>query len=222
MVVSRLGKKPVCRSRSERMTFPAFTALVLVTFVSFRGFEARYGVKDNCFMMLIFTILIGGGLGAALGYFGKCSSGACPLTANPRRGAMVGALLGLLVHFASGRSGSGSVNVSTANVTRIQESQFETEVVQSTLPVVVDFYASWCGPCKILSPMLEDLAGPLTNKVKFVKINVDEANTLAQRMEIQAMPTLLFFKNGKVVDRSVGLPSRELLKTRLESLAKML
>jgi len=55
-----------------------------------------------------------------------------------------------------------------------------------------------------------------------VKINVDEANSLAQRMEIQAMPTLLFFKNGKVVDRSVGLPSRELLKTRLESLAKML
>lgn len=171
---------------------------------------------------LILSVLIGGGLGAALGYFGKCSSGACLLTANPRRGAMFGALLGLMFHFASGRSGSAAVNTSTPNVNRIQESQFEAEVVQSTLPVVVDFYASWCGPCKILSPMLDDLAGPLTNKVKFVKINVDEATALAQRMEIEAMPTLLFFRNGKVVDRSVGLPSRDMLKTRLESLAKVL
>ncbi len=171
---------------------------------------------------LILSVLIGGGLGAALGYFGKCSSGACPLTANPWRGALFGALLGLMFHFASGRSGSAAVNASTPHVSRIQESQFEAEVVQSTLPVVVDFYASWCGPCKILSPMLDELAGPLTNKVKFVKINVDEATALAQRMEIEAMPTLLYFKNGKVVDRSVGLPARDMLKTRLESLAKML
>jgi len=173
-------------------------------------------------MMLSITVLIGGGLGAALGYFGKCSSGACPLTANPWRGAMFGALLGLLFHSASGRSGSAAVNASAPNVSRIQESQFETEVAQSTLPVVVEFYASWCGPCKILSPMLDDLAGPLTNKVKFVKINVAEASALAQRMEIQAMPTLVFFKNGQVVDRSVGLPSRDMLKARLDSLAKVL
>ena len=117
---------------------------------------------------------------------------------------------------------SAAVNASTPHVSRIQESQFEAEVVQSTLPVVVDFYASWCGPCKVLSPMLDDLAGPLTNQVKFVKINVDEAKALAQRMQIEAMPTLLFFKNGKVVDRSVGLPSRDMLKARLESLAKVL
>jgi len=171
---------------------------------------------------LILSVMIGGGLGAALGYFGKCSAGACLLTANPWRGAMFGALLGLMFHLASGRNGSAAVNASTPNVSRIQESQFETEVVQSPLPVVVDFYASWCPPCKILSPLLDELAGPLTNKVKFVKINVDEATALAQRMEIEAMPTLLFFKNGKVVERSVGLPARDLLKTRLESLAKVL
>lgn len=171
-------------------------------------------------LALILSVLVGSGLGAALGYFGKCSSGACLLTANPKRGALVGALLGLAYHLASGSSGSASVNVSTPNVSRIQESQFEVEVVQSSLPVVVDFYASWCGPCKILSPRLNELAGPLTNKVKFVKINVDEAPALAQRMEIQAMPTLVFFKNGKVVDRHVGLPPRDALKARLESLAK--
>jgi thioredoxin 1 len=172
-------------------------------------------------LSLIGSLLIGGGLGAALGYFGKCSSGACLLTANPWRGAMFGALLGLLFHFASGRSGSTSVNASMPNVSRIQESQFEAEVVQSTLPVVVDFYAPWCGPCKRLSPMLDELAGALTNKVKFVKINVDEATALAQRLEIQGLPTLMFFKSGKVVDSLVGLPSSDTLKMCLESLAKV-
>lgn len=171
-------------------------------------------------LALILSVLVGGGLGAALGYFGKCSSGACLLTANPWRGAMFGALLGLMFHFSSGRSGSAAVNASTPHVSRIQESQFEAEVVQSSLPVVVDFYASWCGPCKILSPMLDELAGPLTNRVKFVKINVDEATALAQRLEIQGVPTLVFFKAGKVTDSLVGLPSRDVLKIRLESLAK--
>jgi thioredoxin 1 len=168
---------------------------------------------------LILTVLIGGALGATLGYFGKCTTGACPLTANPQRGAMFGALLGLMFHFASG-SGSGSVSVSTANVTRIQESQFETEVLQSTMPVVVDFYASWCGPCKVLSPMLDELAGPLTNQIRFVKIDVDDASQLAQRMEIQSIPTLVLFSGGKVVDRLVGVPSRDTLNAKLQSLAK--
>jgi thioredoxin 1 len=166
------------------------------------------------------SLLIGGGLGAALGYFGKCSSGTCPLTSTWWRGAIYGALLGLMYHFVSGRGGMAVVNESTPNVSRVQESQFEVEVVQSTLPVVVDFYAPWCGPCKILSPMLDELAGPLTNKVKFVKINVDEAPALAQRLEIQGVPTLVFFKDGKVLDSLVGLASRDTLKTRLESLAK--
>ena len=168
---------------------------------------------------LMISVLLGGGLGALLGYFGKCSSGACLLTANPWRGAMFGALLGLMFHFASGRSGSAAVNASTPHVSRIQESQFEAEVVQSTLPVVVDFYASWCGPCKVLSPMLDDLAGPLTNKIKFVKINVDEATALAQRMEIEAMPTLLFFKNGELKDQVTGMTSKKDLLSRLEALA---
>jgi len=169
---------------------------------------------------LMISVLLGGALGVVLGYFGKCSSGACLLTANPKRGALFGALLGLAFHLASGRSGSAAVNASTPNVSRIQESQFEVEVVQSPLPVVVDFYASWCGPCKILSSMLDELAGPLTNQIKFVKVNQDEATALAQRFEIQGVPTLVFFKAGKVVDNLVGLPARAALKLRLESLAK--
>jgi thioredoxin 1 len=104
-------------------------------------------------------------------------------------------------------------------VKRIGESQFEAEVVQSPLPVVVDFYAPWCGPCKILSPRLEQLAGTFAGRIQCVKINVDEAPALARRFDIQGIPTLLFFKDGKVVDRIVGLPATDDLKARLESFA---
>lgn len=169
---------------------------------------------------MMISVLIGGGLGAALGYSGKCSSGTCPLTATWQRGAMYGAMLGLIFYFLSGNGSSASVNESTPNVKRISESQFDAEVTQATSPVVVDIYAPWCGPCKRLSPMLDELAGALTNRIKFVKLNADEASALSQRLHIQGVPTLLFFKGGKVVDGLVGLPSRENLKMRLESLAK--
>jgi thioredoxin 1 len=168
---------------------------------------------------LMISVLIGGGLGALLGYFGKCSSGACPLTANPWRGAIYGALLGGLFYYVSGGSSPASMNKSTANIKLIKEGEFDAEVVQSSLPVVVDFYTTWCGPCKLLAPMLDELAGPLANQVKFVKINVDEAPALSQRFDIQAIPTLIFFKNGKVADKLIGLPSKDTLKTHLDSLA---
>jgi thioredoxin len=101
----------------------------------------------------------------------------------------------------------------------IQENEFDAEVVQSPLPVVADFYATWCGPCKRLSPLLDKLAGPLADKIKFVKINVDEAPQLSRRFDIQAIPALIFFKQGKVVDQLMGLPSKDALKTRLENFA---
>lgn len=170
-------------------------------------------------MSLMISVLIGGGLGALLGYFGKCSSGTCPLTSTWWRGAIYGVVLGFMFHFLSGSGNSASMNKSTANVKLITEGQFDAEVVQSSLPVAVDFYATWCGPCKLLAPMLDELAGPLANQVKFVKINVDEAPNLSQRFDIQAIPTLIFFKNGKVADKLIGLPSTDTLKTRLDSLA---
>ena len=169
---------------------------------------------------LILYLLAGGGLGAALGYFGKCSSGTCPLTSTWWRGAIYGAVLGGLFYFISGGSTPATMNQSTANVKLIREGEFDAEVVQSSLPVVADFYATWCGPCKRLSPMLDKLAGPLTGKIKFVKINVDEAPGLSRRFDIQAIPTLIFFKHGKVADKLIGLPSKNALKTRLESFAE--
>ena len=84
---------------------------------------------------------------------------------------------------------------------------------------LINFFASWCGPCKLLEPMLDKQADEFTGKIKFVKINVDEAAELAKRYGIQAIPTLLFFNQGKMVDSVVGLPSEDALKGRLESLA---
>jgi thioredoxin len=168
---------------------------------------------------LIICALIGGGIGAAFGRFRKCSTGACPWVANWRRGALSGALFGVAFYFLTGVGGSAAMNQSTANVERITEANFDAGVLHSSRPVVVDFYATWCVPCKILSPRLDQLAGSFTNKIKFVKINVDESPNLSQRFNIQGIPTLLFFKDGKVVDQVVGLPPTDDLKAHLEALA---
>jgi thioredoxin len=168
---------------------------------------------------LILYGLIGSAAGAVMGYFGQCSSGACPLTSTWWRGAIYGAVLGGVFYFISGQTGSASLNQSTGNVKRIGQDQFEAEVVQAGSPVVVDFYATWCGPCKRLAPMLDELAGQFSGRIKFVKVNVDESPELSRRFQIEGIPTLLFFKDGKLVDRSVGLPSADALKSRLESLA---
>jgi thioredoxin 1 len=170
-------------------------------------------------MNVFLSILIGGALGAALGYYGKCTSGTCPLTATPWRGMVYGAVLGLIFHSVYGGAGAGSAGESTANVKLISQDQFAAEVTQAGTPVVVDFFATWCGPCKRLSPMLDELAEPLQGRVKFVKVDVDKSPELARQFTIQGVPSLVFFKEGKELDRVVGLPSREMLKNNLERLA---
>jgi thioredoxin len=167
----------------------------------------------------LFYILIGGGLGAALGRFNQCKSGACPLTANWRRGAIYGAVLAGLFCFASGCGvDSKTMNQSTANVKHITDAEFDAEVVQSSLPVVADCYATWCGPCKMLSPIVDALADEYAGKIKFVKVNVDESPKTAQQFQIQAIPTLLYFKDGKLASTSMGLLSKADLAGRLELL----
>jgi len=119
----------------------------------------------------------------------------------------------------SGCEKPSAMNESTASVRHITQGEFEAEVTRSAKPVVVDFYATWCGPCRELSPLLDKLAGPLTDKIKFVKVNVDESPGLAQNYTVSAIPTLLLFKDGKVADRITGLSSEADLKTKLENLA---
>jgi thioredoxin len=168
---------------------------------------------------LILYVLIGSGIGASLGFFTKFSPEKWPFIANWRRGSLSGAMVGVVFFFVTGVGGSAGMNKSTPNVMHITDAEFEAEVIHSPKPVVADFYATWCGPCKIMSLRLDKLAGSFTNKIKFVKINVDESPKLAGQFNIQGIPTLLFFKNGKVVDSVVGLPSSDDLKARLESLA---
>ncbi len=168
---------------------------------------------------LIFYLLVGAGVGAVVGYIGKCSSGTCPLTSTWWRGAIYGAALGGALYWLSDRRGSESMHKSTPNVQRIGADQFDATVTHSAKPVVVDFYATWCAPCKRLSPLLDKLAGPFTNEIKFVKVDVDQAPAIASRFQIEGIPTIVFFKDGKVVDSIVGLPTADELKSRLESLA---
>ena len=115
--------------------------------------------------------------------------------------------------------GNPAMNESTANVKHITQANFTNEVTSAGGAVVVDFYATWCGPCKLLAPMMEAQAGLFTNKIKFLKVNVDESPDLAKTYEIQAIPTVLFFKDGKLADRVVGLPGEVDLKIRLDALA---
>lgn len=171
-------------------------------------------------MKILIWLLIGGGIGAAMGYFGQCTSGTCPLTANWKRGALVGGAMGFLLYFGSGaaqRAGGGT-SVSTANVTAIREEQFEAEVLKSEKPVVVDFYADWCGPCRSLAPLLDKVAGQFTNEVKVVKVNVDHAPSLARQYQVTGIPALKFFVGGELIGGLVGVPSASALEQQFRAL----
>jgi len=128
---------------------------------------------------------------------------------------------GVLLVFvcAPGCERQASLDASTASVKHITQGEFAEQVTPAAGPVVVEFYASWCGPCRQLAPMLDRLAEPLAAKVKFFKVNVDESPGLAQNFQIQAIPTVLFFKDGKLADRLTGLSSEADLKAKLDALA---
>ena len=91
-----------------------------------------------------------------------------------------------------------------AAVSKVSDSSFETDVLKAAEPVVVDFWAEWCGPCKMIGPALEEIAGAMGNKVKIVKLNVDENPTTAAKYGIMSIPTLMMFKNGEIASRQVG------------------
>ncbi len=101
------------------------------------------------------------------------------------------------------------------NIKNVFDDEFEKEVIESELPVLVDFWASWCAPCRMQGEVLKEIAPDLAGKVKIVKVNVDESEKTAIRYGISAIPTLLLFKNGEVAEKSVGLSSRAELSQML-------
>ncbi len=166
-------------------------------------------MQNVTFLPLIIGLLIGGGLGAVLGYVGKCTTGACPLTANPWRGAFLGALMGGLFAFSVGSSGATAqaAGGKHAAVPISSAAQFERDVLKADKPALVDFYADWCGPCRKLAPTIEKLAQRYEGRAIVRKVNVDRLSPLADRYRVQSIPTVILFKDGKEVQRLTGVQS---------------
>ena len=100
----------------------------------------------------------------------------------------------------------------------LDESNFDREVTQSDKPVIVDFWAEWCGPCKMIAPLLDEIAKEKGEAVKVAKVNVDHNQSLSSKYNIRAIPSLLFFKNGQLRDQVTGMTSKKDLLGRIEAL----
>ncbi len=99
------------------------------------------------------------------------------------------------------------------NVTQVSDASFEGDILKSSVPVLVDFWAPWCGPCRSVAPVVDDLANQYAGKLKVAKVNVDESTEIAMRYQITSIPTFILFKNGQVADRALGaLPRSEFVK----------
>ena len=109
--------------------------------------------------------------------------------------------------------------MASPNIVALTQENFAVEVIQSTTPVLVDFWAEWCGPCKMIAPILGELADEYEGRVKIAKVNIDEQQGLAAEYGIRAIPTLLLFDKGQVADQIVGLRSKRDLKASFDRVA---
>ena len=101
-------------------------------------------------------------------------------------------------------------------VLQLTEKNFDAEVLKSTVPVLVDFWAEWCGPCKMISPIVDEIAQDLQGKLKVGKVNVDEVQELAAQYNVMSIPTLLIFKQGKIIEQIIGAMGKDQLMAKIK------
>jgi thioredoxin 1 len=104
-----------------------------------------------------------------------------------------------------------------ANIITVTDDNFEQEVISAELPVLVDFWAEWCGPCKMIAPVLDDIATQYEGRLKIAKINIDDNNATPQKFGVRGIPTLMLFKNGELESTKVGAISKSQLTAFLDS-----
>jgi thioredoxin 1 len=221
---------------------------------------------------ILLGVLIGGAIGAVLGYFGKCSSGTCPLTANPYRGAIYGAVVGaLLASVLSTRpkekpelpneraavqkekaeiskekpEGSGVVHIenkSDSNVVVLKENgsplmetltkdsflqkvfnyeQNKEWKFEGNLPCIVDFYADWCGPCKMIEPILQELAQEYQGKLNIYRVDTQAQQELAATFGIRSIPSILFVPLNDKPQMAVGALPKNALEKAIKEVLKV-
>ncbi len=103
-----------------------------------------------------------------------------------------------------------------SNVPEVTDADFDAQVLQSDQPVLVDFWAPWCGPCRMIAPMVEELAGENADSLKVVKVNVDDSQTTAAGFSVSSIPTLMIFKGGEVVERFVGTQPKDRIQQAID------
>ena len=193
-------------------------------------------------------VLIGGSIGAVLGYFGKCSSGSCPLTANPYRGAIYGAVIGALLASALSlkpgekSESSNIVSKSDLNVKVLKEDgsgivesltkdsflqkvfdyeQNKEWKFEGKLPCIIDFYADWCGPCKMVEPILKELAQEYQGKLNIYRIDTQAQQELAATFGIQSIPSMLFVPLNDKPQMAVGALPKKTLEKAIKEVLKV-
>lgn len=176
---------------------------------------------------LLVIVLVGAGAGALLGSTRSCESGGCPLTATPLRGALYGAVLASLVGLAvlglpRGRQAGGNPEHAAALSPHLlavsTSTEFETEVLKAQGPVLVDFYADWCGPCQRLLPVISELADEWAGSVKVVKVNVDKASEVARAHGVRSIPDVRLFLDGQQREQLVGMQDKSVYVDRVSKL----
>ncbi len=165
-------------------------------------------------------IVCGAVIGGIIGYFGKCSSGQCPLTSTPWGGAIWGALMASALALSLFNRPAAAVADAPGIVKIGDTAQFTSLIKETQQPILVDFYADWCGPCRSLAPEINKLSDEYSGRVTVAKVNIDQQSALAQQYQVSSIPCVIIFYQGKEQTRLVGLNPYQNYTAELEKYLK--